>query len=33
MKGTGECMPELLPSYPRLQGHRVEGKLGAHVRG
>ena len=33
MQGTGECMPTLLPTYPRLQGHRVEAKLPAHVRG
>jgi 6-phosphofructokinase 1 len=32
MRGTEECMPALLPSYPRLQGHGIEGKLGAYVR-
>jgi 6-phosphofructokinase 1 len=33
MRGTGECMPEGLPAYPRLQGHYVEKKLEAYVRG
>ncbi len=33
MKGTGERMPEGLPRYPRLQGHRVERKLTEYVRG
>ena len=32
MQGTGECMPALLPTYPRLQQHRIEAKLPAHVR-
>ena len=32
MRGTEECMPALLPSYPRLQGHVIDKKLAPYVR-
>jgi 6-phosphofructokinase 1 len=32
MRGTGECMPEVLPHYPRLQQFPVGAKLPPYVR-